>query len=380
MLVIQPMPLSRIFEEERKQSSTFPSPARRRPEQPRASVRELEPGVVAGDFKGHSQDLSFSFVPLNGLHAERFFIHLCSGPARSSDLCDAMQAKFYDHGFSIFVVRIDPLADGSDLLQLSVISKILDLLHGGRVVGGAASPPCSTISAALHKPLGFRHAPRPLRTRKNPWDCIDERTPRETLKCDIGSVLFLVCLGLLGEIGLLGGWIMLEHPADRGSEPFPSFFATDLVQQFATFFSLQYHVVDQCRFEAPSRKPTGLLMPADFSEHIRRRCNHRSHEQVLIGFSNNKRDFKTTAAAKYPAAFCHALATCCTRTFARARAQGRDTCFEKYFGHADRKAGVPQLPFATSWRWQEPRAGFLAEKFEACHSAALHSHPRKIQF
>ena len=87
--------------------------------------------------------------------------------------------------------------------------------------------------------------------------------------------------GLLGEIARRGGWVGLEHPADRGREPFPSFFATAVVRDFCAYFRLFYTHLDQCMYGAVSRKPTGILQPHGCRS-LAAVCNHDgSHEQLL---------------------------------------------------------------------------------------------------
>ena len=100
-----------------------------------------------------------------------------------------------------------------------------------------------------------------------------------------------------------GAWIGLEHPADRGREPYPSFFNTAVVKTFLSFFSLKYQLVDQCRFGADSVKPTGLLLPIKGNEFLSRRCNHRKHRKPLVGFDAVTGLFNTHAAARYPPSF-----------------------------------------------------------------------------
>lgn len=203
-----------------------------------------------------------------------FFIHFCSGPRRPGDLLDAIETMGREHGLDICGLAIDPLADLhhqvssgdphvlSDLLNPGCGKWLLDFIHHRRVLGGFGSPPCCTISAACHRPLNVvgRRSPRPLRARSNPWIPLPYCGKREQLSVQVGSALFLINLGLLGEIATRGGWIGLERPADRNREPYPSFFCTEEVKTFQRIFKLTYHVLDQCRYGALSRKPTGILL------------------------------------------------------------------------------------------------------------------------
>ena len=104
-----------------------------------------------------------------------YFIHLCSGPRRNGDLLDSVERACSQVGIDVVGIAIDPLAtvfssDGSfspikgDLLAPFWGRYVLDLIHSRRVLGGFGSPPCSTISAARHRPLAGGGGPRPLRS------------------------------------------------------------------------------------------------------------------------------------------------------------------------------------------------------------------------
>lgn len=117
-------------------------------------------------------------------------------------------------------MAIDPLAVSNhpqcpnahgDLLQKQWLDRIMDLIVAGLVMGGFGSPPCSTVSAARHVPLTATcrgPGPRPLRARSQPWVCLPNRTLKEQHAVEIGSCLFLLVLGFLGEIAARGGWVL----------------------------------------------------------------------------------------------------------------------------------------------------------------------------
>lgn len=184
-----------------------------------------------------------------------FFLHLCSGPRREGDLLDAVARLGAEHGIDIQCVAIDPLADISIVQEVRGVRKpscahpsllhppglhgdllsgvwgdwILKLIASERVAGSFASPPCCTVSAARHQPLKpdklnsetlGRQGPRPLRSRAEPWIPLDYCNPRERHAVHIGSALFLICLGLLGEVARRGGWAGLEHQPTEEKNPF----------------------------------------------------------------------------------------------------------------------------------------------------------------
>eukprot|EP00973_Karenia_brevis_P049537 6873377-Karenia_brevis.AAC.1 len=65
----------------------------------------------------------------------------------------------------------------------------------------------------------------------------------------------LVVISLLEQLGLLGGWICLEHPDDPG-QPYPSLFATQRCMNFQRQLSLASVRLHQCMYGALSVKPT----------------------------------------------------------------------------------------------------------------------------
>ena len=320
---------------------------------------------------------SLNFFPKDAM----FFIHLCSGARRTHDLLDAVESYSGELGIAIIGIAVDPLANFTSCSDKSLIGKgdlldyrtghlLLQLIHSGRVIGGFGSPPCSTISAARHRPLTSGGGPRPLRSRDDPWEPLAYCTKREVLQCQVGTLLFLLTLGLLGEMRMFGAWIGLEHPADRNRQPFASFFNTPEVALFSKIFGLQYHVIHQCMYGANTVKPTGLLLPLGGHTMVRL-CNHNYKHALLQGVSPTG-EFYTTAAAKYPPGLCHAIA----RIFGDRLQVSRKHGYVFPFAPKSFVAGEWREPWANvepvCWKWLEPRPNLFAEYFEAIHGAEVH--------
>lgn len=315
------------------------------------------------------------------------FIHLCSGPRRVGDLIDMVENVGRQYGFDIIGIAVDPLADFSpgvgwlssfrgDLLKGVVGDFLLKLIHSGRVIGGFGSPPCSTISAARYRPLEGGGGPRPLRSRAEPWYPLAYCTKREIFNVQVGTLLYLLCLGLLGEMRMFGAWIGLEHPADRGRDPYASFFNTREVRDFKQKFGLGYWVIHQCMYGAMSKKPTGLLLPAGGSSMVRL-CDHRHRHRILAG-QDIQGNFVTTAAARYPQQLCHSLAEVVMLRCDLTRSRGYR---------------MPFCPISSSqqlenpwncgehvvWSWPQPRSNLFAEYLEAVHNFQVCQRPRAPQ-
>ena len=313
-----------------------------------------------------------------------FFIHFCSGPRRHDDVLCWVEKLGALAGFNIVGVAVDPLAvkpffahDGSgehvaygDLLDHKTGLLLLNLIESGRIIGGLASPPCSTISAARHIPLNKRGGPRPLRGRDNPWEPLDYCSEKEISAVMLGSCLYLLCLGFLGEIRLRGGWTGLEHPADRGS-PYPSFFSTPEVAAYKIFTGSRYIVTDQCMFGAVSKKPTGLLVPNNCLN-LARRCNH-SRKHIQLKGLDSEGNFMTTPAARYPADFCHALAASCIDLLTRASMRSYRMPYAP-FGTERQSLGFDPwgLGRHVRWAWPQPSPTFLAEHLKTLNSSKVH--------
>ena len=238
------------------------------------------------------------------------------------------------------------------------------------MIGGFGSPPCSTVSAARHRPLSQQGGPRPLRSRSDPWIPLKYCSPKEVQAVRIGSLLFLLCLGMLGEIRAHGGWVGLEHPADRHQEPYPSFFNTVEVQKFLRFCGMAYYVMHQCRFGAKSVKPTGLLLPWGCSG-IQLKCNHIGGHPPLIGIDHSGR-FLTTPAAHYPQGFCQALSDLFVSRLVQVESKG----YKLPFAPRPHLNQIFYEPWTQSrhvrWQWPQPSATFLVGELAAYNSFKIY--------
>jgi hypothetical protein len=82
---------------------------------------------------------------------------------------------------------------------------------------------------------------------------------------------------------------------------------TDEVLTFEAASGCQRVLLDQCMFQAPSKKATCITANARRAKDLLgRSCCHSQHEKVLIGLEADG-SFKTTAAAHYPPELCEAL-------------------------------------------------------------------------
>ena len=126
-----------------------------------------------------------------------------------------------------------------------------------------------------------------------------------------GTSLFLRSMLLLIWVDERGGWTCFEHPWDRGA-PYPSFFASQPMEDFrrlAAAADVKFH---QCLFGARFRKPTQLATPdrklRKFILNLGSRglCDHSAGHPVAIGLERGR--FCTAPLAAYPPALSQCLA------------------------------------------------------------------------
>ena len=308
----------------------------------------------------------------------RYFIHLCSGPRTSGDLCSAVEQVGALHGFNIVGVRVDPLAIDpflqvvfgdthcGDLLNGQHGLALLDLIHTGSVIGGYASPPCTSILHGRHRPkeAGKRKpGSLPLRSREHVWEAWDRCSDAERRTVTIESTLHLLCLGLLGEIRIEGGMIGMGQPARSGHQ-YLFYLNTQEVDSFKQRFELVCQEVHLCMYGGTRRSAKSLLLPRHGGR-VAMKCD-RGHSHV-----HHKMIAAQTSAAKYPEGFCYALADC----FIQRASAVRDKGYLRPYR--------PQIPSEAAgkdpwhhihdvrWPWPEPHPNFLAQNLEAIHSGKI---------
>jgi hypothetical protein len=151
------------------------------------------------------------------------------------------------------------------------------------------------------------NTPGPLRSRESPCVPLPHLTKVEVRSFWLGSLLAIVVPDLLARIGGYGGWVLLEHPADRGRGPYPSSFYTDMLSWVKVFLEAVILLLHQCRFEAPTVKPTMLLTTDKSLPRSNLLCNLRKRHRKLVGI-DDRGHFCTTVAAIYTAEFCEFMA------------------------------------------------------------------------
>ena len=91
--------------------------------------------------------------------------------------------------------------------------------------------------------------------------------------------------------------------------PYPSIWVTQLVLLMEAEIGCTRELLDQCRHQASSMKPTCLSGCSIDLSCLGLRCNHKTHSSVLLGL-NKDGNFKTHTAQEYPSEMNRLLASC----------------------------------------------------------------------
>lgn len=216
-----------------------------------------------------------------------------------------MEVLAFSRGWRIKIFSLDVEVDARPLFSLPSEPNSL-LRSDGRKKRGLWSRR-STWSKSLYRgPPG----PPPLRSAEHPYG-FPWLTGymKKKKKCDLGTTLFRACVRILLAVGLAGGAVFIEHPADPGGF-YPSIWRTSEMDQLREIPGFVVVLMHQCMFGAPTVKPT--MMGTDCpgaAEALGKKCNHGfGAHQRLEGF-DEQGGFRTSKAQAYPAHMCEVLAT-----------------------------------------------------------------------
>ena len=141
---------------------------------------------------------------------------------------------------------------------------------------------------------------------------------------------------------------MRLYEADFGAN-----FATNEMQALINYAKLVLVITCQSMFGAASQKPTCFAVTSYNAHHLKRDCNHRSHDLLVYGL-NRAGGFKSAATEAYPPALNEVLSHMAAGHIARA-VHGNSL--------------VPCGP-RERWRWPEPSLGFLDETLRCVRKGA----------
>ncbi len=254
--------------------------------------------------------------------AERVFVvmHLFAGPRRERDLHEYVEQEAGEQGLRLLMVSVDLLADAQwDLGDPSTFHCLMDLIVEGLIDITVGGPPCSTWSILRHRHLPG--GPRPLRLRgRHAWG-VPWLNSKERCRVTESNVLTLNALALCEGCSSRGGGHGIEHPADPGEDPFASIWGTPEVQEFEARTGSRRHILHQCMYGGPVRKPTCISGNLEGLDSEGRLCDNMREHDRRFGL-NDRGEFRSHELARYPADLCRFLADCIVKTLCKFRLNG----------------------------------------------------------
>ena len=128
------------------------------------------------------------------------------------------------------------------MADLEVQAELGDLADEGLIDILIGGPPCNTWSSAR-----FRRGPgpRPVRRRgKHCWG-LPNLSPVEERRVKEANSLLLFFLSMSESVAAQGGAVALEHPEDRGVDPYPSIWNTEVVLAWEVRVKATRLLIDQ---------------------------------------------------------------------------------------------------------------------------------------
>ncbi|CAK0897485.1 unnamed protein product, partial [Prorocentrum cordatum] len=217
------------------------------------------------------------------------FAHLCSGHTRIGDLEDWLLRIAGSRGYLMICTSVDigPGAEFDLTDEVNVRRPFMLYLVAGSLP--AWRPPPLRLRDQLRGRPGLRGD--------------------DAKKVKLGNAQLLSSLRILKAIGLKGGSVSIEHPADPGCPPFPSIFVTKELVDWEARVGAYRVTFPQCMRGCPALKLTTLTGTAFGMQRFVRPCVRENHSASLCGKDESGRCW-TRVAQACPSDFCRMLAEC----------------------------------------------------------------------
>ena len=277
------------------------------------------------------------------LHFRVFtFVHVFGGRERPETIQHYMDKLAAEYGVVVLTLSVDLAVDGNwDLSWPPTAELMQDTADQGLVDGAAGGPPCSTVSRAR-----FNRrcpGPRPVRTRGLYVWGLPHLTAHERKRVSEANILWLNTLAYFESISLQQGVHLLEHPADPGQPPYPSFWDTDVTKGMEERSGAERRLLDQCPFGGCTKKATIMSTTLPGSEVLERYCPGLSptHQHGKSEGVDEHGNFHTRKLEAYPPELCLTIAKLFLGAFAQMLAAGSGP------GGATRP--FPRRPLVSRW-------------------------------
>ena len=203
------------------------------------------------------------------------------------------------------------LEDNEMFSVLAVLGEdgVLDIVLGG--------PPCGTWSPARFLMGG----PPPVRRRNGAEWGLKGLKGAALQRVRSANALMLNFMFLCEVVSRLGGCYLLEHPEDRGRDPFPSVWCTQAMLELERRVGGIRRLLHQCALGARYLKPTCMSTNLLFALGPALRCPGCTSHLPACG-RLARGGFASTAAAQYPSTMCWLLARWCLLQLVHWRDEG----------------------------------------------------------
>ena len=243
-------------------------------------------------------------------------MHFFCGDRRSGDI-EFWVEKLKGH-LEVSMISIDLANDSNwDFANSHTFHTIMQLVEGGLIDLVLGGPPCSTIARSRHVPLA--HGPRPLRFRWCIWGR-EDLTYFERLRVIEANTLWVNYMCVCENVAARGGAWLWEHPADPGTTPYASIWATAEMQGLEERTGSKRALLHQCPFGGPVPKLTcfaGTIDGLDELDGIRCPGQSSSHVHGPSIGRDPAGGFHTRRLQSYPSDLCRELAERIVRTLQR---------------------------------------------------------------
>eukprot|EP00438_Fugacium_kawagutii_P004072 Skav227080 [mRNA] locus=scaffold1387:84242:86570:+ [translate_table: standard] len=244
-----------------------------------------------------------------------YILHLFSGHPRDEDCAHWVSslASSYFPEYEVHYVPVDtaihPLL-GNLLGPAS--APLCALASRGVFAYGLSGPPCETWTAARHlPPPPGKLKPRPLRSAEQLWG-LRLLDTAELRQLRVGTALMFKGLEIQTDIVLHGGASVMEHPQEPEDPSFASIWRSEVQRNvIGRLPSAKLYALAQYQYGAASVKPTSLRSAgmSDFAGLFRSFADPSLPRptNVLAGYDDFQKEFRTAAAKAYPPGLCRAL-------------------------------------------------------------------------
>ena len=214
-------------------------------------------------------------------HRTFVVMHFFSGERRPQDVQEWLEGWMEEANLKLLMISVDLAFDPLwDFTQPSSFHSIYQLCVEGLIDATIGGPPCSTVARSRHVPLPGGGGPRPLRFRDQLWGRKDLK-PFEMERVQEANTLWLNYMAVCEAVSSRRGAHLWEHPADPGTHPFPSVWATMEMQMMESRVGAQRALLHQCPFGGPVPKLTCLSGTMDGLDELDGiRCPGESDQHV----------------------------------------------------------------------------------------------------